>query len=323
VPLLPGRQIGRYRIVRFLAQGGMAEVYEVEQQLAAGIVRPAALKVIRPEYSDSAEFREMFLDEARTTCTLSHPNIVYTYEVGESDGLLYIAMELVVGETLSNVASRLKRYGERLSDAALLAVGIFTCAALEAVHSATVQGGSLVHRDVSPHNLLLSPRGALKLIDFGIAKAQTNRNQTVPGLTKGKAGYFSPEQAMGKPLDGRSDLFSLGVTLYKLSTGTTPFEGFKDHQSRNHALVNGLWNSLSSRRMGLLPEFSAVVDRAMELDPDRRFASAHQMRDALEDVAINARLTFGPSALAGYVPEGKFREIPRTNSVETEIPSVA
>ena len=125
---------------------------------------------------------------------------------------------------------------------------------------------------------------------------------------------------MGKTLDGRSDLFSLGVTLYKLATGVTPFEGFKDHVSRNNALINGLWDPLSTRRAGLLPEFCSVVDRALALDPDERFANARQMREALEAVAINSRLTFGQSALAGYVSEDdEQRPAPPRHSAETDL----
>jgi serine/threonine-protein kinase len=194
----------------------MAEVYRAEQDLTGGISRPVAVKVIRPEYSESEDFREMFLDEARTACTLSHPNIVHIYEVGETDeGQLFMVMELVSGETLATINRTLRGTDERFSDEALFSIGILTCSALDAVHALRVEGGvaNLVHRDVSPHNLLLSTTGSLKLIDFGIAKAATNRNLTMPGVTKGKAGYFSPEQAMGKKLDGRSDLFSLGVTL--------------------------------------------------------------------------------------------------------------
>jgi serine/threonine protein kinase len=221
VPFEPGQQVGRYKIDRLIAQGGMAEVYRAEQELSVGIVRKVALKVIRPEYSESPDFREMFLDEARTACTLSHPNIVHIYEVDEADGLLFMAMELVPGETLATVARTLREQGKRFSDEALFAIGIYACSALEAVHALGTGSAklNLVHRDVSPHNLLLSATGGLKLIDFGIAKAATNRNLTSPGVTKGKAGYFSPEQAMGKALDGRSDLFSLGVTLYKLACG--------------------------------------------------------------------------------------------------------
>src|SRR3954463_6706319 len=134
VSIEPGSLVGRFRVHRLIAQGGMAEVYKADQELTAGIFRPVALKVIRPEYSESPDFREMFLDEARTACTLSHPNIVHIYEVGETDGLLFMAMELVPGETLATVNRLLRERGERLSDEAILAVGIHTCSALEAVH---------------------------------------------------------------------------------------------------------------------------------------------------------------------------------------------
>ncbi len=312
-----GTQVGRYRVTRLIAQGGMAEVYRAEQELTAGIFRPAALKVIRPEYSGSPDFREMFLDEARTACTLSHPNIVHIYEVGEADGLLYMAMELVTGETLAVVSRALREKEERLSDEALLAVGINTCSALEAVHALRLHGEghhlNLVHRDVSPHNLLLSSSGALKLIDFGIAKAVTNRNLTSPGVTKGKAGYFSPEQAMGRSLDGRSDLFSLGVTLYKLAYGQTPFDMHKTHQARNNALVYGRWEPLSAVCPGLPAGFYDVVNKALMLRPDDRFASAREMREALERVALESGVHVGASSLSGYVQQQESGEVSVTS----------
>ena len=260
--LEPGTRVGRYTISRLVAQGGMAEVYRAEQDLTGGIVRPVAVKVIRPEYSESSDFREMFLDEARTACTLSHPNIVHIYEVGETDdGLLYMAMELVAGETLATVNRTLRTHDERFSDEALFSIGILCCSALDAVHVLKVESGhaNLVHRDVSPHNLLLSTSGSLKLIDFGIAKAATNRNLTMPGVTKGKAGYFSPEQAMGKKLDGRSDIFSLGITLFKLASGGTPFDEHKNHGERHAALVRGQWKPLAQVYPGLPEGFYEVV----------------------------------------------------------------
>ncbi len=275
----------------------MAEVYRAEQALTGGIVRPVALKVIRPEYSESEDFREMFLDEARTACTLSHPNIVHIYEVGEADGLLYMAMELVPGESLAVVERTLRARGERFSDEALLAVGIATCAALEAVHARP----NLVHRDVSPQNLLLSAGGSLKLIDFGIAKAATNRNLTRVGTTKGKVGYFSPEQARGKPLDGRSDLFSLGVTLYQLAAGVGPLDAHTSVQSRHTALVRGEWEPLSRVCPDLPRDFSNVVDRAMRVKPEERYPDARSLREALESVALEAGLPVGPGSLADYV----------------------
>lgn len=299
-----GTRVGRYTISRLLAQGGMAEVYRADQELTKDITRPVAVKVIRPEYSESADFRQMFLDEARTACTLSHPNIAQIYDVGESDdGLLYMAMELVPGETLATINRTLRDHGERFSDEALFAIGIWTASALEAVHSLKTEGGTvgLVHRDVSPHNLLLSTTGALKLIDFGISKAATNRNLTMPGVTKGKAGYFSPEQAMGKKLDGRSDLFSLGVTLYKLASGSTPFDDHKTHGERHAALVRGQWQDLDATFPGLPEPFYEVVRRALMLKPEERYQTARELREALEKAAFDSGFRVGQSALLGYV----------------------
>ncbi|HEX5745294.1 MAG TPA: serine/threonine-protein kinase [Archangium sp.] len=293
----PGTTVGRYRVIRLLAQGGMAEVYRAEQALTGGIVRPVALKVIRPEYSESEDFREMFLDEARTACTLSHPNIVHIYEVGEVDGLLYMAMELVPGVSLTEVERVLRQRGERFTDEALLAVGIATCAALEAVH----ERPNLVHRDVSPQNLMLSAGGTLKLIDFGIAKAATNRNLTRAGTTKGKAGFFSPEQAQGKVLDGRSDLFSLGVTLYQLAAGVGPLDAYPTLISRNTALVRGEWEPLSRACPELPRGLVSVVERAMRVKPEERYPDARTMREELESVAFAAGLPVGPGSLTGYV----------------------
>ncbi len=313
MPFESGQKVGRYRISRLVAQGGMAEVYRADQELTAGIFRPVALKVIRPEYSESIDFREMFLDEARTACTLSHPNIVHIYEVGEADGLLFMAMELVPGETLATVARTLREQNERFSDEALFAIGIGCCSALEAVHALKVEGGhvNLVHRDVSPHNLLLSSNGSLKLIDFGIAKAATNRNLTNPGVTKGKAGYFSPEQAMGKLLDGRSDLFSLGVTLYKLACGHTPFDHHKTHAERNGALVRGLWEPLEKVYPGLTDGFYAVVNKSLKLKPDARYPDARSMREDLEKAAFDAGFRIGQSNLIGYVDhDGEITAVP-------------
>lgn len=284
----------------------MAEVYRAEQDLTGGISRPVAVKVIRPEYSESSDFREMFLDEARTACTLSHPNIVHIYEVGETDeGQLFMAMELVSGETLATVNRTLRATDERFSDEALFSIGILCCSALDAVHALRVEGGvaNLVHRDVSPHNLLLSTTGSLKLIDFGIAKAATNRNLTMPGVTKGKAGYFSPEQAMGKKLDGRSDLFSLGVTLYKLASGGTPFDDHKNHAERHAALVRGQWQHLEEVYPGLPDGFYDVVRKSLGVKPEDRYQTAREMREALERAAFDAHIRIGQSSLMGYLDE--------------------
>ena len=229
--------------------------------------------------------------------------------MGEAEGLLYMGMELVAGESLATVGKELAQRGHKLTDEALIAIGAFTCSALEAVHalklggSATGESLRLVHRDVSPQNLLLSPNGTLKLIDFGIAKAASNRNLTNVGVTKGKAGYFSPEQAVGIPLDGRSDLFSLGVTLYKLASGVTPFEEHHTHHDRHAALVAGKWKPLKEVAPELLPGFYTIVRKALQVRREDRYQSAAEMREELEALAYDAGIQIGQTSLAGYVEE--------------------
>ena len=302
-PLVGTLLDGRYRVDAQIASGGMSTVY---RGLDARLDRPVALKVIRPEHASSRAFRTMFLDEARTAATLAHPNIVPIYDVGEWEGTLYIVMEWVPGQPLSAVEKTLRAQGHLLPVEALVAVGVHACLALEAVHSLSLpsQGPlNLVHRDVSPHNLLLTGKGVLKLIDFGIAKTLLNQSQTRPGVTKGKAGYVSPEQALGKPLDGRSDLFSLGVTLYRLASGGTPFDGFPTSMERVDALLSGRFPSLETMRAGLPRSFYDVVSRALHVSPGQRFASARQMREALESLARQMGVLIGPDSLSGYVSE--------------------
>jgi serine/threonine-protein kinase len=173
---------------------------------------------------------------------------------------------------------------------------------------------NLVHRDVSPQNLMLSAGGTLKLIDFGIAKAATNRNLTRAGSTKGKAGYFSPEQAKGKLLDGRSDLFSLGVTLYQLAAGVGPLDAYPTLISRNTALVRGDWEPLSRVCPELPRGFVSVVERAMRVKLEERYPDARTMREELESVAFAAGLPVGPGSLTGYVQaEGESVSVSKTS----------
>lgn len=304
--LAPGQRLGRFLIRHALARGGMAEVYLADQELVSDVTRPVALKVIRSEFAEDPSFREMFLDEARTAATLEHPNLVHIYEVGEIDGLLFLAMERVAGTHLAAIARALGEAGRRFSVEALLAIGIQACHALAAVHRHERPGIGrlgLVHRDVSPHNLLLTSSGVVKLIDFGIAKAAGNRALTRPGFTKGKAGYFSPEQARAAALDGRSDLFSLGVTLYELACGFGPFDRWNSLSERNAALLEGRWKPLLAvgPSLGAPEPFCAVVDRAMAVDRDERYADAEAMRAALRQVATGLGLKAHANALAGYV----------------------
>src|SRR5262249_53059125 len=200
---------------RLLGAGGMGLVFEAQDP---DLRRPVALKVMRPEVAARAEARQRFLREARTAAALNHDHVLPIYQVGEANGVPLIAMPLLAGEALE---ARLRREG-RLPVAEVLRIGRETAEGLAAAHAA-----GLVHRDLKPSNLWLeAPGGRVKVLDFGLARPlQTDVHLTASGVVVGTPGYMSPEQADGEPLDGRSDLFSLGCVLYRAATGVSPFQG--------------------------------------------------------------------------------------------------
>ncbi len=216
-------RFGQYVLLRRIARGGMAEVFLAQQRGLEGFDRRVAVKRILPQLSDAPDFIKMFLGEAKLAAQLSHPNIVHIYDFGKVDDDYFIAMEYVDGVH----AGQLARAGEpdRLPPAMVARLGADAAAALHHAHALRAPGGrpiGLVHRDVSPANLMVSFDGVVKLCDFGIAKAAALSDQlTNPGQVKGKYAYMSPEQTTGTPLDGRSDVFSLGIVLWELLTGKT------------------------------------------------------------------------------------------------------
>ncbi|RMG16920.1 MAG: PEGA domain-containing protein, partial [Deltaproteobacteria bacterium] len=215
-------RLGRYVIERPLGRGGMAEVYLARAEGPEGFRRRVALKVIRKEYTEAKDWVRMFQDEARTAAHFTHPNIVQIYDFGCISGRYYLAMEYAEGESLEHILRRLKEKGRRLPDAVAAAVGIEAAGGLAYAHAATDDAGrplGVVHRDLSPDNLLLTPEGYVKILDFGIAKASGREQRTQTGMIKGKPAYMSPEQARGEALDGRSDVFSLGAVLWEALAG--------------------------------------------------------------------------------------------------------
>jgi len=285
-----GRTLGgRYTLRRLIAKGGMAEVWEGED---AVLGRAVAVKVLYPHLAHDASFSERFRLEAIAAARLAHPNVVATYDTGIDDGLAFIVMELVEGHTLRH----------ELADGPLppaLAVDIAAqvADALDYAH-----GAGVVHRDVKPANILLRPDGQAKVADFGIAKAvlgdEPARDLTRTGTIIGTAKYLSPEQVDGRPLDGRSDVYALGVVLYEMLCGQPPFTGDTEmaigvqHLSARPA-------SPRSVRPDVPPALEAIVMRALEKAPADRFPSATAMRAALLQVSGDAAA--GGAALAGAV----------------------
>ncbi len=275
---------GKYQLDQLIAVGGMAEVFLARQSGPAGFQKQLVVKRILPQFAQDAKFIQMFLDEARLAAQLAHPNLVQIFELGEEQGAYYIAMEYIDGETVADIIDRANALGVRLPYHFAARVIAHVCAGLDYAHHFTTSSGeplNLVHRDISPDNILVSWTGAVKTIDFGIAKAQTNRTKTQSGAVKGKFCYMSPEQVMGKPLDGRSDLFSVGIVLYELVTGVRPF-GDDAGLMAVSAIVNEDPLPIRERARDIPEALEAIILKALAKDPDHRYARARDLQGDLE-----------------------------------------
>src|SRR3990170_2643835 len=221
-------RFGPYQLIDRVAIGGMAEVFKAKRAGVEGFEKIVAVKRILPHLSENKEFLDMFVDEAKMVAGLAHPNIVQIFDLGRIEKSYYIAMEYIHGRDLRTIMRRAREKGLRMPlDLSLRVVGQ-VCAALEYAHRKKDERGQpmqIVHRDVSPQNILISFEGDVKLVDFGIAKAATKASNTDRGALRGKLLYMSPEQAWGRPIDRRSDVFSLGIVLYEMLTETKPFVG--------------------------------------------------------------------------------------------------
>ncbi|MBN1609451.1 MAG: protein kinase [Polyangiaceae bacterium] len=282
--------VGRYALSRRLATGGMAEVW-LARDVGSTAGRVVVLKMLLPELCDDVDFVKMFLDEARLASVLNHPNIVNVFDLGQLDRRYFIAMEYVAGKTLRQVVQRLRSDNRRLPVWFALLVAIKTCEALESAHSACDDEGwplCIVHRDVTPENVMVGYDGSIKVLDFGIAKASTRHTKTRVGVMKGKHAYLAPEQILaaetGCPVDQRADLYSLGVVLYELVTATRPFDA-DNELALIHTITDVQSKPQPPRALApwLEPGVERVILRAMAREPSERFDSAAEMRAALVD----------------------------------------
>jgi serine/threonine-protein kinase len=295
----------RYRIVGRIASGGMAEIYLARMLTTSGQEREVVLKRLMPELQGDHEFVQMFHDEARIASQMRHPNIVQIFELGELDGSLFISMELLRGINLRDLLARLHRQGDKIPIP--LAVRI-ACGALEALsyaHRFTDSGGRLlnvVHRDVSPQNIIVTYEGMVKLVDFGVAKAEGRLHQTRAGLIKGKFAYMSPEQISGGKVDGRSDLFALAEVFYELMLLRHPFFAKSDMEVLRSIL--DLDPPHPSQIDGEFPpELGAILIRALRKSSGDRYANAAMMHDALENFLQQQRAPVTTIMLGRYVRE--------------------
>jgi serine/threonine protein kinase len=296
---------GRYRLIGRLGGGGMAEVYLARQSGLGGFNRPVALKLIQPEMFDLVDATNMFLDEARIAAEINNHNVVKIYDIGEQDGVLFLAMEYLRGVTLSHMSAQLHQRGERMPPDLIAALLSQACAGLHAAHSLRDPSGrplNVVHRDVSPSNLMCTSEGVLKVIDFGVARADTRLVRKEEGL-QGKPGYMSPEQIQGQPLDGRSDIFAIGVVLYELCSDQPLFQR-DDTVATFYAVVRGEVPPLRSLCPQASPLLEMIAHKALAKHPDQRFQSAADLAAELDQVVQEAGGRFANiSAISRFLTE--------------------
>jgi serine/threonine-protein kinase len=297
--------IGKYQVVQRLATGGMAELYLVIASEPQGIRRRMVLKKILPQYASDPRFVEMFLSEARIVGQLSHPNIAQVHEVGNADGSYFIAMEFVDGPNLRTVVAKATEAGQALSPLLAAKIISYACEGLGYAHEfRDPESGRplhIVHRDISPDNIIVAGNGSVKVVDFGIAKAASQVHQTKTGEVKGKPAYMAPEQMAGRPVDHRADIYSLGVVLYELLCGERPYEAENDYALMQLILRQEPIRPLELRRPGLPVELIAIVSRALQRDPDERYPTCRAMQSDLDKLVHGAAEPIGLHDIAHLI----------------------
>jgi serine/threonine-protein kinase len=298
-----GRQVGRYTIVSHLATGGMAELYIARQEAVGGFEKNLVVKVLQSRYAQHPRVVAMFLDEARLAAKLNHPSIVHVYDVAEEDGNKFIAMEYIHGETLTDIIKRGVEVGTFLPMEHAVHIVSQVAAGLDYAHRRHDASGGLlriVHRDVSPSNIMVSYEGQTKIIDFGIARVQDQIREE-SGMHPGKASYMSPEQVQGQAVDYRSDIFSLGIILYEITLARRLWRGAADEVMRR--IVSEPAPPPSSIRKDYAPALEAIVMKALEKRPENRFQSAEEMRHDLEEFLAVGGFRSGARQTALYLRE--------------------
>ena len=290
----------RYRIERYLTEGGMGAIYVGKKLGPSGFEKEVVLKQLLPEYTARPEFRDLFFREAKISATLDHANIVHVFDLVESDESLFIVMEYVRGVDLRTIIRRSKLRRRELSAAAALHITLEVLAGLSYAHNRRTQAGAsmaIIHRDVSPSNILCSVQGEVKLSDFGIAKAATHSSAFY--RVRGKVGYMSPEQARSQPIDHRTDLYSVAVCLYEALTAERLFVG--DLSTPADVIYAQKIVPPSQKRKGLPTALDVVLSTALSTDPDDRYQDSVAFADALRQVAHRHGLLYSAPQLGEHL----------------------
>ena len=290
---LTQEQFGPYVVFERLGVGGMATVHRAKQRGFEGIERIVALKRLLPHLAEDATFIKSFVREAKLALMLQHANVVQLFELGKVGNVYFIAMEYIDGRDIRRILRQARKASGPPTINVTLSLLIQTCEALEYAHTKTTDEGEplgLVHRDVSPSNLMVTRSGHVKVIDFGIAKAQSQQLRTQTGRVKGKLAYMAPEAIAGKELDARSDLFSVGVIAHELLTARPLFASKNEYQTLLNVQKSDILPP-SAFNQAVPPELDAIVLKALARDPDERYASAAELRDDLHAVRIRYQLS--------------------------------
>jgi len=296
-------RFGKYLLLDKIGTGGMAELFLAKQTGLSGFEKVVAIKRILPHLIQGPEFVDMFVNEAKLAALLSHQNIVQIYDLGNIDQAYYIAMEYIMGKDLRTVLTHGKSRRLLVSTGDILLIISKICSALDYAHRKKDLHGNdlhLVHRDISPQNILISYEGEVKLVDFGIAKAAMGGQETKTGILKGKLAYMSPEQAWGKPVDGRTDIFALGIVLYEALTGERLFSGNNEISILENVRKAEI-TPPARLNPEIHPELETIIYKALAREPENRYQSAAEMQIALESIITQKGYAFSSLSLSSYM----------------------
>jgi len=269
----------RYRVIEKLESGGMAEVFRAESEGLQGFRKQVAIKRVLPHLSSKKKFISMFLDEARLSAQLSHSNCVQVFDIGVGDSAYFIVMEFVDGGNLKSIIEHIKKTGKDFPVEAAVHISLEICKGLAYAHELTDSHGvplHIVHRDMSPPNVLITKYGEVKIVDFGLAKANSQLEKSEPGIIKGKFSYLAPEAAMAQEVDARTDIFAVGIILWELLAGQRLFLGDTDFQTVKKVQA-AVVPSISQINKKVPPELEKIVARALARDPAQRYSTARTL----------------------------------------------
>jgi len=302
----------RYTITERVDQGGMAEVFRGVAESLQGFKKNVAIKRILPDLIKNKKFVKMFLDEARLSLYLQHANIVQVFDIGQTENSYFLVMEFVDGANLKALLQRLKQRGRRMEIAHAIYILLECCKGLNYAHHLenpeTGEPLHLVHRDISPPNILVSKMGEVKLVDFGLAKANSQLESTDPGVVKGKFSYLSPEAASGLEVDHRADVFAVGILLWEMFTGRRLFYGESDYQTVE-LVRQARIPSLAALNPDIEPELEGIVRKALARNPDERYHTAADLGDALAQYLFSRRMKVTARDIAALVRETQLEQM--------------